>query len=215
MRNIDIEEKALNLQPLTQHIHIMKKKRIAIFASGNGSNAENIIRYFQAEDRGAEVALVVCNKPDAKVLQRAESLGVPAIVVPKRDFNNEAFTTGLMRDNGIDFIVLAGFLLMIPDFLITLYPEKIINIHPSLLPKYGGKGMYGEHVHEAVVAAGDKESGITIHIVDENCDGGRIVFQATTPVEPTDTPDDVATKVHALEYQHFPRVIEDMLSALK
>lgn len=213
--NIDIEEKALNLHLLTQHIHIMKKKRIAIFASGNGSNAENIIRYFQTEDRGAEVALVVCNKPGAKVLQRAESLGVPAIVVPKRDFNNEAFITGLMHDNGIDFIVLAGFLLMIPDFLITLYPEKIINIHPSLLPKYGGKGMYGDHVHEAVVAAGDKESGITIHIVDENCDGGRIVFQATTPVEPTDTPDDVATKVHALEYQHFPHVIEEMLLALK
>ncbi|MDE5883089.1 MAG: phosphoribosylglycinamide formyltransferase [Muribaculaceae bacterium] len=190
----------------------MKKKRIAIFASGNGSNAENIIRYFQTDDREAEVALVVCNRQDAKVLQRAESLGVPAIVVPKRDFNNETFMTGLMRDNGIDFIVLAGFLLMIPDFLISLYPEKIVNIHPSLLPKYGGKGMYGEHVHEAVVAAGEKESGITIHIVDENCDGGRIVFQAKTIVEPTDTPDDVATKVHALEYLHFPRVIDEMLS---
>lgn len=190
----------------------MKKKRIAIFASGNGSNAENIIRYFQAEDREAEVALVVCNRPDAKVLQRAEALGVPAIVVPKRDFNNETFMTGLMHDNGIDFIVLAGFLLMIPDFLISLYPEKIVNIHPSLLPKYGGKGMYGEYVHEAVVAAGEKESGITIHIVDENCDGGRIIFQAKTPVEATDTPDDVATKVHALEYLHFPRVIEEMIS---
>lgn len=190
----------------------MKKKRIAIFASGNGSNAENIIRYFEAEDRGAEVALVVSNKADAKVLQRAESLGVPAIVVPKRDFNSETFMTGLMNDNGIDFIVLAGFLLMIPDFLISLYPEKMVNIHPSLLPKYGGKGMYGEHVHEAVVAAGEKESGITIHIVDENCDGGRIVFQAKTLVEPTDTPDDVAAKVHALEYEHFPRVIAEMLS---
>ncbi|MDE6336684.1 MAG: phosphoribosylglycinamide formyltransferase [Muribaculaceae bacterium] len=190
----------------------MKKKRIAIFASGNGSNAENIIRYFQAEDREAEVALVVCNRQDAKVLQRAESLGVPAIVVPKRDFNNETFMTGLMHDNGIDFIVLAGFLLMIPDFLISLYPEKIVNIHPSLLPKYGGKGMYGEHVHEAVVAAGEKESGITIHIVDENCDGGRIVFQAKTSIEPTDTPDDVATKVHALEYLHFPRIIGELLS---
>ena len=190
----------------------MKKKRIAIFASGNGSNAENIIRYFQAEDREAEVALVVCNRQDAKVLQRAESLGVPAIVVPKRDFNNETFMIGLMHDNGIDFIVLAGFLLMIPDFLISLYPEKIVNIHPSLLPKYGGKGMYGEHVHEAVVAAGEKESGITIHIVDENCDGGRIVFQAKTSIEPTDTPDDVATKVHALEYLHFPRIIGELLS---
>lgn len=200
------------MQLLTPYIHIMKKKRIAIFASGNGSNAENIIRYFQAEDKGIEVVLVVSNRADAKVLQRSEALGIPAIVVPKMDFNNETFMTGLMHDNGVDFIVLAGFLLMIPDFLISSYPEKIINIHPSLLPKYGGKGMYGSHVHEAVVAAGEKETGITIHIVDENCDGGRIVFQASTPVEPGDTPDEVATKVHALEYIHFPRVIAEMLS---
>lgn len=192
----------------------MRKKRLAVFASGNGSNAENIIRYFQADDRNAEVALVVCNKSDAKVLERAEKLGVPAIVVPRRDFNNEDFMTGLLRDNGIDFIVLAGFLLMIPDFLIKLYPEKIVNIHPSLLPKYGGKGMYGSHVHEAVVAAGEKESGITIHMVDENCDGGRIIFQANVPVTPEDTPDDVAAKVHALEYEHFPRVIEKTLDSI-
>lgn len=192
----------------------MRKKRLAVFASGNGSNAENIIRYFQADDRNAEVALVVCNKSDAKVLERAEKLGVPAIVVPRRDFNNEDFMTGLLRDNGIDFIVLAGFLLMIPDFLIKLYPEKIVNIHPSLLPKYGGKGMYGSHVHEAVVAAGEKESGITIHMVDENCDGGRIIFQANVPVTPEDTPDDVAAKVHALEYEHFPQVIEKTLDSI-
>ncbi|MBD5265089.1 MAG: phosphoribosylglycinamide formyltransferase, partial [Bacteroides sp.] len=133
---------------------------------------------------------------------------------PRRDFNNEDFMTGLLRDNGIDFIVLAGFLLIIPDFLIKLYPEKIVNIHPSLLPKYGGKGMYGSHVHEAVVAAGEKESGITIHMVDENCDGGRIIFQTTVSVTPEDTPDDVATKVHALEYEHFPRVIEKTLDSI-
>ncbi len=187
----------------------MNKKRIAVFASGNGSNAENIIRYFQSGEHGAEVVLVVSNRKDAKVLERAEKLGVPAIVVPKHDFRDEEFMTGLLRDNGIDFIVLAGFLLMIPDFLISLYPEKIINIHPSLLPKYGGKGMYGSHVHEAVVAAGETESGITIHMVDENCDGGRIVFQAKCPVTSQDTPDDVATKVHALEYEHFPHVIEE------
>ncbi len=192
----------------------MKKKRIAIFASGNGSNAENIIRYFQKEDSEAEVVLVVSNRADAKVLQRAEALGIPAIVVPKKDFNNESFMTGLMRDNGVNLIVLAGFLLMIPDFLISLYPEKIVNIHPSLLPKFGGKGMYGNHVHEAVVAAGEKESGITIHFVNENCDGGRIIYQATTPVEPTDTPDDVAAKVHALEYLHFPRVIAETVKTL-
>lgn len=190
------------------------KKRIAILASGNGSNAENIIRYFQSRGNEAEVALVISNKADAKVLSRAEALGVPSIVVPKRDFNNEEFLTELMRDNRIDFIVLAGFLLMIPDFLISLYPEKIVNIHPSLLPKYGGKGMYGSHVHEAVVAAGEKESGITIHLVNEHCDGGRIVFQAKVPVDRDDTPDDVATKVHALEYAHFPHVIEKLVLAL-
>lgn len=192
----------------------MKKKRIAIFASGNGTNAENIIRYFQAEENSAdaEIVLVVSNKADAKVISRAEALGVPAIHVPRNDFNNEEFMSALLKENDIDFIVLAGFLLMIPDFMIKLYPEKIINIHPSLLPKFGGKGMYGDHVHKAVVAAGEKESGITIHLVNEQCDGGRIVFQAVVPVEPTDTPEDVASKVHALEYAHFPRVIAEFVS---
>lgn len=192
----------------------MKKKRIAIFASGNGTNAENIIRHFQAEENSAdaEIVLVVSNKADAKVISRAEALGVPAIHVPRNDFNNEEFMSALLKENDIDFIVLAGFLLMIPDFMIKLYPEKIINIHPSLLPKFGGKGMYGDHVHKAVVAAGEKESGITIHLVNEQCDGGRIVFQAVVPIEPTDTPDDVASKVHALEYAHFPRVIAEFVS---
>lgn len=194
----------------------MKKKRIAIFASGNGTNAENIIRYFQAEENSAdaEIVLVVSNKADAKVISRAEALGVPAIHVPRKDFNNEEFMSALLRENDIDFIVLAGFLLMIPDFMLKLYPDKIINIHPSLLPKYGGKGMYGDHVHEAVVAAGERESGITIHLVDEHCDGGHIVFQAVVPVNPTDTPDDVASKVHALEYAHFPRVIAEYLNQI-
>ena len=190
----------------------MNKKRIAIFASGNGSNAENIIRYIRNGNYDAEVALIVCNRKDAKVFERAERLGVPAIYVPKRDFLNEEFMEGLMRDNGIDFIVLAGFLLMIPEFLIKMYPDKIVNIHPSLLPKFGGKGMYGSHVHEAVVAAGEKESGITIHIVNENCDEGRILFQAIIPVEPGDSPDDVAEKVHELEYLHFPRVIVETVA---
>lgn len=189
----------------------MKKTRIAIFASGNGTNAENIIRYFQTVDDSAEVVLVVCNSADAKVLERAAKLGVPSVVLPRKDFKNEAVITGLMKEYQVDFIVLAGFLLMIPDFLIAQYPDKIINIHPALLPKYGGKGMYGHHVHEAVVAAGEKESGITIHYVNEDCDGGRIIFQAKTALGPTDTPDDIAAKIHILEQENFPRVIAETL----
>lgn len=193
----------------------MKKARIAIFASGNGTNAENIIRYFQeGKSNAAEPALVVCNKADAKVLERAARLGIPSVVVPRKDFGNEELVSKILHDNNIDFIVLAGFLLMIPGYLIKLYPEKIVNIHPSLLPKFGGKGMYGSHVHEAVVAAGEKESGITIHVVDEKCDGGRILFQAKVPLDPADSADDVASKVHELEYLHFPRVIGETIEGL-
>lgn len=191
----------------------MKKTRIAIFASGNGSNAENIVNYIRdnANDL-AEVVLIVCNVADAYVLQRAEKLGIPSVVVPRKDFRDEKIMTGILRDYEVDFIVLAGFLLMIPDFIIRMYPDRIVNIHPSLLPKFGGKGMYGGHVHEAVVAAGEKESGITIHIVNEECDGGRILYQAKVDLNPSDTPDDVAEKVHALEYLHFPRVILETIS---
>lgn len=185
----------------------MKKTRIAIFASGNGTNAENIMRFFRDEDKSAEVVLVVCNSAGAKVLERAAKFGVPSVVLPRKDFRNEAVMTELLEKYQVDFIVLAGFLLMIPDFLIARYPDRIVNIHPSLLPKYGGKGMYGHHVHEAVVAAGEKESGITIHYVNEDCDGGRIIFQARTDLQPTDTPDDVAAKIHILEQENFPRVI--------
>lgn len=184
-------------------------KRIAIFASGNGSNAENIIRYFQQQPRGAEVALVVCNRAEAGVLHRAEALGVEAVVMPKVSINDEAAMTTLLESRGIDLIVLAGFLLMVPPFLIARYPDRIVNIHPSLLPKYGGKGMYGRHIHEAVVAAGEKETGITIHFVSDVCDEGRIIFQASVPVEPTDTPAEVEFKIHALEREHFPRVIAE------
>lgn len=185
------------------------KRRIAVLASGNGSNAEELIRYFNHGEGSAvaEVALVVCNRKEAKVFERAGRLDVPAIYVPKSIFNDEAYLTGLLSDYNIDFIVLAGFLLMIPDFLIHLYPNRIVNIHPSLLPKYGGKGMFGDIVHESVVAAGDRESGITIHYVSEECDGGAIIFQASVSVTPEDTPADVATKVHSLEYLHYPRVI--------
>ena len=191
------------------------KKRIAVLASGNGSNAEAIIRHFnQNNDPLAEVALVICNRKEAGVYERAERLGVPAIHVPKAKFNDKDYLSVLLYEAGIDFIVLAGFLLMIPDFLLHLYPSRIVNIHPSLLPRHGGKGMYGDKVHEAVVGAGDRETGITIHYVSEECDGGAVIFQSSIEVKPEDTPSDVAAKVHRLEYSHYPRVIRRLLSEL-
>lgn len=192
-------------------------KRIAVFASGNGSNAENIIRYFRSPGHdGAEVAVVVCNRPDAKVIERAERLGVPVSVMTRAEINDPQTMLGLMERHGVDIIVLAGFLLMVPEFLLGRYDGRIVNIHPSLLPKYGGKGMYGRHVHEAVVAAGEKESGITIHHVSAECDGGRIIFQASVPVTPDDTPGTVAGKIHALEAEHYAQVIErEFVEAVK
>ena len=152
-------------------------KRIAIFASGNGSNAENMINYFRDSGLGWTVALVLSDRPEAKVIQRAVRLDVPYAVVSKTELGDSDIMIGLMERYSVDAIVLAGFLRMIPGFLIERYPGRIVNIHPSLLPKYGGKGMYGRHVHEAVVAAKESETGITIHLVDEHCDGGRIIFQ--------------------------------------
>lgn len=184
--------------------------RIAIFASGNGSNAENIIRYFRDNcDEGMEVALVVSNKPAAYVLQRTASLGIPARTVTPEDFRDRTVIIPLLDSFSIDAIVLAGFLLMVPDFIIARYPDRILNIHPSLLPKYGGKGMYGHRVHEAVVAAGEKETGITVHRVTDKCDEGATVFQASIPVMPDDTPLTVEAKIHDLERLHFPRVIAE------
>lgn len=186
-------------------------KRIAVFASGNGSNAENIIRYFNtgagAPSHGAEVVLVVCNRPGAAVIDKARALGVPVSIVTREMFNDEASMTALLESRAIDAIVLAGFLLMVPPFMTARFSGRMINIHPSLLPKFGGKGMYGRHVHEAVVAAGETETGITVHLVSDHCDGGDIIFRASTPVDPGDTPADVETKVHALERAHFPAVI--------
>ena len=186
------------------------KKNIAIFASGSGSNAENIIRYFQKSD-SATVSLVLSNKSDAYVLERAHRLGVPSNVFPKEDWIAGDEILAILQEYRIDFIVLAGFLVRVPDLLLHAYPGKIINIHPALLPKFGGKGMYGDKVHEAVVAAGEKESGITIHYINEHYDEGAIIFQASCPVLPSDTPDEVAAKVHALEYAHYPHVIESLL----
>lgn len=183
-------------------------KKIAIFASGNGSNAENIIRYFKENPQSAEVTLVICNKPQAGVLDRAEKLGVPTAVITKSELNDSEFMLELLQQHSVDLIVLAGFLQMIPAFLINSYRDKIVNIHPSLLPAFGGKGMFGRHVHEAVVAAGVQETGITIHLVTEKYDDGAILFQAKTDVTHQDTPDSVETKIHSLEKEYFPQIIE-------
>ena len=183
---------------------------IAIFVSGSGSNCENIIRYFQTNGQ-VNIALVVSNRADAYALTRAKNLNVPSVVLPKADFNNEKKVLKLMADHRIDFIVLAGFLLMIPDWLIAAYQRRMINLHPALLPKFGGIGMYGHHVHEAVRKANEIETGMTVHWVSNVCDGGEIIAQFRTPITPDDTPDDIADKEHILEMEHFPQVIEVVL----
>ena len=189
--------------------------KLAIFVSGSGTNAENIIRYFQTNKKlDTEVAIVISNRADAYALERAKKLNVPSTVLSRADFNNPDITLPLLDSYGINFIVLAGFLLKVPEYIVDRYKGHIVNIHPALLPKFGGKGMYGHHVHEAVVAAGEKETGITIHHVNENYDQGSIIFQATVAVDPNDTPDDVAAKIHELEQLHFPRVIAETLRTL-
>jgi phosphoribosylglycinamide formyltransferase 1 len=185
-------------------------KQIAVFASGTGSNAARIIDHFRHHPV-IKVALVVCNKPGAGVLSIAESAGIPTLMIEKESFFRADGCVGALKDRGIDFIVLAGFLWKIPTGLVNAYPGKIINIHPALLPKYGGKGMYGRYIHEAVVAAGEKETGITIHYVDELYDHGRVVFQASVEVEAGDTPERVAEKVHLLEHRYFPEIIEQVI----
>ncbi len=188
-------------------------KKIAILASGSGSNAENIANYFNGSDY-AEVSLIIANNPEAYVIERAKRLGIECAVVTKAQFIEADSIIAMLQERCIDFVVLAGFLLLVPSKLIQAYPGRIVNIHPALLPKHGGKGMYGDRVHKAVVESGDTESGITIHLIDEQYDKGTTFFQAKCPVLPTDTPDDVAAKVHALEYEHFPHVIEEILHTL-
>lgn len=185
--------------------------KIAIFASGSGSNAENIVNYFEGNQE-VSIPLIISNKSDAYVHQRAKRLGIKSISFTKSEFDTTDKVIDCLKDNNIDFIVLAGFLLKIPENLLKAYPDRIINIHPALLPKFGGKGMYGDNVHKAVIEAGEKESGITIHYVNENYDEGTIIFQATCPVLPEDTYEDVAKKVHTLEYTHFPIIIENVLN---
>ena len=187
---------------------------VAIFVSGSGTNCENIIRYFKDSEK-VKIRLVVSNKADAYALVRAQNLDIPTTVMTKNDFNDQEKVMALMKEYDVDFIVLAGFLLMVPDFLIKTYERRMINIHPALLPKYGGKGMYGHHVHEAVKAAGEKETGMTVHYVSDVCDGGEIIAQFRTPLSPEDTPDDIAHKEHLLEMEHFPRVIEQIIDSLQ
>lgn len=186
------------------------KLNIAIFASGGGTNCENLIRYF-ADSEKVCTALVVSNKADAPALDKAQRLGVETHVVSKAELNDEAVMLPLLRRYDIQFIVLAGFLPLIPDFLVDAYPRRIVNIHPSLLPKYGGKGMWGHHVHEAVKAAGETETGMTVHWVTPVCDGGEIIAQYKVALLPTDSPDDIAAKEHVLEMKYFPLVVEQVL----
>lgn len=186
---------------------------IAIFVSGSGTNCENLIRYFEHSET-VKCALVVSNKPDAYALVRAERLGVPTAVISKAQLYNPDETLPLLERYGIEFIVLAGFLPLVPDFLIEAFPRKIINLHPALLPKFGGKGMWGHHVHEAVKAAGETETGMTVHYVTPVCDSGEIIAQFRTSISPDDTADDIAEKEHQLEMEHFPQVVEKVLTDL-
>ena len=186
-------------------------KRVAIFASGEGTNAEHILQYFQ-KDPSIHVEMVVCNRKEAGVFARAGHLQTKTFYLPKKDIETPGKLLSLLEKYRIDFIVLAGFLLFVPSEVIARYPGRIVNIHPSLLPRHGGKGMYGDRVHEAVLAAGDKETGITIHYVNEHYDEGEIIFQAKVPVLPGDTPHDIATRVHELEYRYYPEIIRKLLS---
>jgi phosphoribosylglycinamide formyltransferase-1 len=185
-------------------------KKLCVFASGAGSNAENLIRYFQ-KNKTAEVTLIVTNRADAGVNEVARKLGVEVFYCNRDYFSNPAGLTSLLTQKGIDLVILAGFLWLLPACLIQAYPNKIINIHPSLLPKYGGKGMFGEHVHKAVIAAGEKESGITIHYVNERYDQGSILLQARCPVEPGETLLSLSRKVLMLEHRFFPPLVESLV----
>lgn len=184
-------------------------KRIVILASGSGTNAENIIKYFQ-NSTTIKVEQVLSNKKEAKVLERANRLGIDSRSFNREDFINTNKILELLKTK-TDYIILAGFLWKIPEAIIKAFPDKIINIHPALLPKYGGKGMYGMHVHNAVVENKERESGITIHYVNENYDEGAIIFQKSFEVLPSDSASDVAEKIHTLEYENFPKIIKKVI----
>lgn len=183
---------------------------VAIFVSGNGTNCENLIKHFEGNSR-IRISLVLSNRADAYALTRAHRHGVPTVVMGKKDFNDPATLLPVLHEYGIQFIVLAGFLLMIPEWLVREFDHRMINLHPALLPKFGGKGMYGRHVHEAVKAADEKETGMTVHWVSVECDGGEIIAQYRTPLSPDDSVDDIAAKEHELEMKYFPAVVESVV----
>lgn len=188
----------------------MKKFRLAIFASGGGSNAERICQHFLNHDT-IEVVLILSNNEKAAVLEKAKRLNITAVHFNKEEFKAGGRVENVLVNNEITHVVLAGFLWLFPAFLIQRFPNRIVNIHPALLPKHGGRGMYGRHVHEAVQKAGERETGITIHLVNERFDEGKHLFQAVCPVNKTDTVEDIAAKVQVLEHQHYPSVIEQWL----
>jgi len=185
-------------------------KNIAIFASGSGTNTEKIIAHFQNNEE-IKIVLIVSNKADAFVLKRAEKNKIPTLILKREEFYETENIVDRLKSYSIDLIVLAGFMWLIPTSLIRAFPDKIINIHPALLPKFGGKGMYGLHVHEAVLNAKEKETGITIHYVNERYDEGKMIFQTQCNISKNDTPETLAEKVHQLEYEHYPLVIEILL----
>jgi phosphoribosylglycinamide formyltransferase-1 len=192
--------------------HLCSVVRIALLASGSGTNAQRLMEHFRTSER-AEVVLLGCDNPEAGVIQRAWDAGVPTYL-----FNGPQLRGGTvgseLEGQGVDLVVLAGFLRLIPETMVRRWPDRIVNIHPALLPKYGGKGMYGQRVHEAVIAAREQESGITIHYVNERYDEGAHLFQAKCPVLPDDTPERLAARIHALEHEHYPRVVEQLVNAL-
>ena len=181
--------------------------KLAILASGNGTNAQQISEYF-TDNKQVKVECIIYNRKAAYVAERAKKLGIPAIYFGRKDFFENGNVLSYLKKHNIDWIILAGFLWLVPEDILASFPNHVINIHPALLPKYGGKGMYGHHVHEAVIANHEKESGITIHIVDCHYDKGTILFQATCPLTEKDTPETLAEKIHLLEKEHFPAVIE-------
>jgi phosphoribosylglycinamide formyltransferase-1 len=182
-------------------------KKIAIFASGSGTNAENLFHYFK-DSPTIKIDCILSNKPSAYVLERSKKMKLDSFIFNRQQFYENDYVLDILASRSVDWIILAGFLWLIPVKLIKAYPNRIINIHPALLPKYGGKGMFGHYVHEAVIANKEQESGITIHYVNEKYDEGEIIFQGKCPVEPTDTPESLASKIHELEYTHFPKVVE-------
>jgi len=188
-------------------------KKIAVFASGSGTNAQNLIEYFSTE-KGAIVSLILSNRSDALVLERARRLSVETFIFDRQLFYETGTVLEKLKNSDIDFIVLAGFLWLVPGSLVDSYPGRIVNIHPALLPAYGGKGMYGDRVHQAVIDSGDRQSGITIHFVNNAYDEGDIIFQAKCDVLDKDTPETLAKRIHELEYRHFPVVIENIIREL-